>query len=100
MGPAALASSGKGCLRKTVCPEVAYTSTAASLTREMCPKVGPMMYGFGDDNPANDTINVMEEILVDYVTEVVSGRPDSLLQACSTLTMDMAIRGSAFRHKR
>lgn len=29
------------------------------------------MYGFGDDNPANDTINVMEEILIDYITDVV-----------------------------
>lgn len=30
------------------------------------------MYGFGDDrNPANDTINVMEEILVEYIADVV-----------------------------
>ena len=30
------------------------------------------MYGFGDDrNPANDTINVMEEILVEYIVDVV-----------------------------
>ncbi len=30
------------------------------------------MYGFGDDrNPANDTVNVMEEILVEYITDVV-----------------------------
>lgn len=30
------------------------------------------MYGFGDDrNPANDTINVMEKILVEYIADVV-----------------------------
>ena len=30
------------------------------------------MYGFGDDrNPANDTVNVMEEILVEYITDIV-----------------------------
>lgn len=31
------------------------------------------MYGFGDDtNPANDTVSVMEEILVEYLVDVVS----------------------------
>lgn len=31
-----------------------------------------LMYGFGDDrNPANDTVNVMEEILIEYITDVV-----------------------------
>ena len=31
------------------------------------------MYGFGDDhNPANDAVNVMEEILIEYITDVVS----------------------------
>jgi hypothetical protein len=31
------------------------------------------MYGFGDDrNPSNDTVNVMEEILIEYITDVVS----------------------------
>ena len=30
------------------------------------------MYGFGDDrNPANDTVNVMEEILVEFIADVV-----------------------------
>jgi len=29
------------------------------------------MYGFGDDrNPSNDTVNVMEEILVEYITDM------------------------------
>ena len=30
------------------------------------------MYGFGDDrNPASDTVNVIEEILVEYITDIV-----------------------------
>ena len=30
------------------------------------------MYGFGDDrNPANDSVNVMEEILIEYIVDVV-----------------------------
>ncbi|RPD66231.1 TFIID-18kDa-domain-containing protein [Lentinus tigrinus ALCF2SS1-7] len=30
-----------------------------------------LMYGFGDDrNPANDTVNVMEEILIEYIVDV------------------------------
>ncbi|KAF8894644.1 transcription initiation factor IID, 18kDa subunit, partial [Infundibulicybe gibba] len=30
-----------------------------------------LMYGFGDDrNPANDTVNVMEEILIEFITDV------------------------------
>ena len=30
------------------------------------------MYGFGDDrNPANDTVNVMEEILIEFIADVV-----------------------------
>ncbi|KAF9264649.1 TFIID-18kDa-domain-containing protein [Marasmius fiardii PR-910] len=30
-----------------------------------------LMYGFGDDrNPANDTVNVMEEILIEYIQDV------------------------------
>ncbi|KAJ7172432.1 transcription initiation factor IID, 18kD subunit-domain-containing protein [Mycena filopes] len=30
-----------------------------------------IMYGFGDDrNPATDTVNVMEEILIEYITDV------------------------------
>jgi len=32
-----------------------------------------LMYGFGDDrNPANDTVNVMEEILTEYIVDVCS----------------------------
>lgn len=34
--------------------------------------VAPMMYGFGDHRPAEDSVKVMEEILIDYITEVVS----------------------------
>lgn len=52
------------------------------------------MYGFGDDrNPANDTVNVMEEILTEYIVDVVSGdgpkpfsftRVECLARQCST----------------
>ncbi|KIY43441.1 transcription initiation factor IID, 18 kDa subunit [Fistulina hepatica ATCC 64428] len=29
------------------------------------------MYGFGDDrNPSNDSVNVMEEILIEYIMDV------------------------------
>ena len=35
--------------------------------------VRSLMYGFGDDrNPANDTVSVMEEILIEYITDIVS----------------------------
>jgi hypothetical protein len=35
--------------------------------------VRPMMYAFGDhSNPAPDTVSVMEEILMDYMVDVVS----------------------------
>ena len=38
-----------------------------------------LMYGFGDDrNPANDTVGVMEEILIEYITDVVSFFPLSI----------------------
>ena len=31
-----------------------------------------LMYGFGDDrNPASDSVNVMEEILIEYIIDVV-----------------------------
>jgi transcription initiation factor TFIID subunit 13 len=36
------------------------------------PAVKNLMYGFGDDrNPANDTVSVMEEILVEFIADVV-----------------------------
>ena len=35
--------------------------------------VPKLMYGFGDDKQvANDTVNVMEEILIEYIVDVVS----------------------------
>lgn len=37
------------------------------------------MYGFGDDrNPANDTVSMMEEILIEYISDVVG----TLLSNC------------------
>ncbi|KAL8293581.1 hypothetical protein RQP46_000282 [Phenoliferia psychrophenolica] len=32
--------------------------------------LGPMMYGFGDDHPSADTVTMMEELLIDHITEV------------------------------
>ncbi|KAJ3936806.1 MAG: transcription initiation factor IID, 18kD subunit-domain-containing protein [Lentinula lateritia] len=54
------------------------TSTAGRSSRKQSSTKGlftkelrNLMYGFGDDrNPANDTINVMEEILVEYIADV------------------------------
>jgi transcription initiation factor TFIID subunit 13 len=41
-----------------------------------------LMFGFGDDrNPASDTVNVMEEILIEYICDVV--RAPFLLSARS-----------------
>lgn len=35
-------------------------------------EVGPMMYGFGDDyNSAPDTIALMEELVIDHITDIV-----------------------------
>ncbi|KAJ7723716.1 transcription initiation factor IID, 18kD subunit-domain-containing protein, partial [Mycena olivaceomarginata] len=43
------------------------SSLRGSYTKEL----KNLMYGFGDDrNPANDTVNVMEEILIEYITDV------------------------------
>ncbi|KAJ7097899.1 transcription initiation factor IID, 18kD subunit-domain-containing protein [Mycena belliarum] len=42
-------------------------SVRGSFTKEL----KTLMYGFGDDrNPATDTVNVMEEILIEYITDV------------------------------
>lgn len=44
-----------------------------------------LMYGFGDDrNPANDTVGVMEEILIEYITDVVSFFPCQIFYRIST----------------
>ncbi|GAA6000087.1 hypothetical protein JCM10207_006047 [Rhodosporidiobolus poonsookiae] len=32
--------------------------------------LAPMMYGFGDDNPAPDTIQVMEELVIEHITDI------------------------------
>ncbi|GAA5904079.1 hypothetical protein JCM6882_003819 [Rhodosporidiobolus microsporus] len=29
-----------------------------------------MMYGFGDDSPAPDTVNVMEELVIEHITDI------------------------------
>jgi len=30
-----------------------------------------MMYGFGDDNPAPDTVALMEELVVEHISDLV-----------------------------
>jgi hypothetical protein len=48
--------------------------------------VAPMMYGFGDENPAADTVSVMEELLIEHITDIVSyPAPPSRLRAVLTL---------------
>ncbi|GAA5963641.1 hypothetical protein JCM8115_002068 [Rhodotorula mucilaginosa] len=32
--------------------------------------LAPMMYGFGDDTPAPDTIAMMEELVIDHITDI------------------------------
>ena len=34
--------------------------------------MAPMMYGFGDDTPAPDTIAMMEELVIDHITDIAS----------------------------
>jgi hypothetical protein len=65
-----------------------------------------LMYGFGDDrNPANDTVNVMEEILIEYITDVVrpfvASLPLSKMLTSCYLTVpdgDGTFKESAFIH--
>ena len=46
--------------------------TKCFIEHEAIHTVKNLMYGFGDDrNPANDTVSVMEEILIEYITDVV-----------------------------
>lgn len=41
------------------------------------------MYAFGDvKEPANDTVDVMEEILMEYLVDVVSDSDSSLSNMC------------------
>lgn len=35
------------------------------------------MYGFGDDNPAPDTVALMEELVVEHISDIVRRRPPS-----------------------
>ena len=40
-----------------------------------------MMYGFGDENPAADTVSVMEELLIEHITDIVSCLPSRTVSA-------------------
>lgn len=38
------------------------------------------MYGFGDvPNPANDAVGVLEDMLIEYLTDTVSSHPISIM---------------------
>jgi hypothetical protein len=59
----------KACLQKNVSVE---NVSVHFLTFITILQVKNLMYGFGDDrSPANDTVSVMEEILVEYIADVV-----------------------------
>jgi hypothetical protein len=61
--------TSKDCLRKNV--RSIPSSRVWPLTQPFVP-VRNLMFGFGDDrNPSNDTLNVMEEILVEYIADIV-----------------------------
>ena len=62
------------------------------------------MYGFWDDrNPANDAVNVMEEILIEYILDVVrpvSPHPIlSALHPCLSLSVHIARLTSVWRSR-
>ncbi|KAJ3761479.1 transcription initiation factor IID, 18kD subunit-domain-containing protein [Lentinula raphanica] len=65
----------------TYTPYTSYTTSSTTTSRSsrkqsstkglFTKELRNLMYGFGDDrNPANDTVNVMEEILVEYIADV------------------------------
>ena len=49
-----------------------------------------MMYGFGDDQPAADTVGVMEELLIEHITDVASFLPQ--FDAATPLTRRRSVR--------
>ena len=57
-----------------------HSRSDASLTRIRANNTVPkLMYGFGDDkHVSNDTVAVMEEMLIEYIVDVVSS-PTSYL---------------------
>lgn len=59
--------------------------------------VKSIMYGFGDDrNPANDTVNVMEEILVEYIMDVVRSFCTAHYQERNLSILSVRIRRNFF----
>jgi hypothetical protein len=52
--------------RLELSPHAALELTALSLVA-----VSAMMYGFGDESPAADTIGVMEELVIEHISDVV-----------------------------
>lgn len=56
-------------------PHSSSVRPARTLTTARAPAVAPMMYGFGDDNPAPDSIAVMEELVIEHITDIVRRLP-------------------------
>ena len=64
--------TSRDCLPKSV-RSVSSRDCHLLLTNKRIVSVRNLMFGFGDDrNPSSDTVNVMEEILVEYIADVVS----------------------------
>lgn len=39
-----------------------------------------MMYGFGDDrNPYTESVELLEDLVIEYITEMVQNRCDSMI---------------------
>lgn len=47
------------------------TATTSNVSTADCKTVREIIFGFGDDAPAPDTVSLMEEILIEYLNEVV-----------------------------
>ncbi|KAF8844933.1 TFIID-18kDa-domain-containing protein [Paxillus ammoniavirescens] len=82
--PATFTSYTPTYVRETGATQVASTTAGrgrkqANFKGLFTKELKNLMYGFGDDrNPANDTVNVMEEILVEFIADVcqtASGGP-------------------------
>lgn len=59
------------------------------------------MYGFGDDiNPAPDTVNVMEEILMEYIADVVKSLLPGLRFTASHERVSVAVPDSVKEHSK
>lgn len=92
-------SSRRASLPKTVRPHLLVPPSCLHLVLTSClvhrcvdDAVAPMMYGFGDENPAPDTISVMEELVIEHITDVVRSLAPSHVLSRAVLTVSPAPR--------